>query len=125
MKLGWKYRIGLLLGAAVIAGFLYGLFASPLDSDADAHRRMQTTATLQLVGRSLNEWGAQHGRVPRDDEALSVLDLHEYPIRDGWGRPLIYKAVPSEGGAKFQLRSAGSNGKDENGEGDDIILQFR
>ena len=86
---------------------------------------MQTTARLELLGGSLDEWATQHGRVPNDQEALSVLELRESPARDGWGHPLIYRAIPGHGGRKFQLRSAGPNGQDDGGAGDDLTFPAR
>lgn len=120
MRAGQASRAGFCLGALAVACLIYALMAPPLDSNLEQHRKMQTSANLELVGRSLDEWTARHGRVPDDREALGVLELRESPAKDGWGHPLIYKAIPGHGNRKFQLRSAGPNGQDDGGEGDDI-----
>lgn len=125
MTTDWAPRAGLCLGALAAVGLLYAVMAPPLDSNADEHRKMQTTANLELVGSSLDEWAARHGRVPGDQEALSVLELRESPVRDGWGHPLIYRAIPGPAGRKFQLRSVGPNGQDDGGHGDDISFPAR
>lgn len=121
-----RFRLGLGVGALLSAGLLYALVQSPLDSNADEHHRMQTHAILELVGSSLGHWAAQHGRVPSDQEALSVLELRASSrVRDGWGHPLVYRAVPGHGGRPFQLRSVGPNGRDEGGGGDDVGFPVR
>jgi Type II secretion system (T2SS), protein G len=125
MKAAWISRAGIALGVLVAVGLLYVLIAPPLDGNADMHRKMQTKASLEVVGRSLDEWVVQHGRAPNNQEALSVLELRESPVRDGWGHPLIYQAIPGRDGRKFQLRSAGPNGQDDGGEGDDIVFPTR
>lgn len=122
MKSTWASRAGLGLGLLLAAGLLYALVKPPLDSNADEHQRMQTIASLELVGSSLDDWAARQGRVPSDQEALSVLELRVSPVRDGWGHPLVYRAIPGRGGRPFQLRSVGPNGRDDGGEGDDVTF---
>lgn len=126
MSVRFRVGFGLGVGALLAAGLLYALLQPPLDSNADEHHRMQTHASLELVGSSLDHWAAQHGRVPSDQEALSVLELRaSSPVRDGWGHPLVYRAVPGHGGRPFQLRSVGPNGRDEGGGGDDLGFPVR
>lgn len=123
--MGVRFRLCLGMAALLAAGLLYALVKPPLDSNVDEHQRMQTIASLELVGGSLDAWVAQHGRVPSDQEALGVLELRVSPVRDGWGHPLVYRALPGYGGRPFQLRSVGPNGRDEGGEGDDIGFPVR
>jgi len=125
MKAAWLSRTGLGLGTLLAAGLFYTLMPLSSDSNVDEHRKMQTIAKLELVGQSLDEWAARQGRVPGNGEALGVLELRESPVLDGWGHPLIYKAVPGHGGRKFQLRSAGPNGRDDGGKGDDLTFPSR
>lgn len=126
VKAAWLSRAGLGLGILLAAGLFYTLMPLSSDRNVDEHRKMQTIAKLELVGQSLDEWVTRQGRVPGNDEALGVLELRKSPVLDGWGHPLIYKVVPGHhGGRKFQLRSAGPNGLDDGGDGDDLTLPAR
>jgi hypothetical protein len=86
-----------------------------------------TRATLKKVEVGVNVYRAEKGQYP---ESLTILlkpnDDHPqgYLIgfkdlpADAWGNALIY--VRAADGSSFKLRSAGPNGMDDAGEGDDI-----
>ncbi len=48
-----------------------------------------------------------------------MLDIVHGEVIDAWGNPLFYRS-PGSKAAKFDLYSAGPNGKDDCGAGDDI-----
>ncbi|WP_338847454.1 hypothetical protein V8J88_01900 [Massilia sp. W12] len=68
----------------------------------------------------MNAWIKENGRAPNISEGLSVLQFKTYPVRDGWGRPLIYKPDFLLKKQQFYLYSTGPNGIDDGGEDDDI-----
>lgn len=87
-----------------------------------------TLAALRSVRTGLAIYKSQFSRAPDTlDELLKgteafpkgFLDGGALP-KDGWGRALVYAA--REGGAKYDLRSVGANGTDEQGGGDDVSL---
>lgn len=120
-----RFRVSLGLSALLAVGLLHALMAPPMGGNAGAHRKMETITSLQLASGALDGWTAQQGRVRSDQEALSVLELCVSPVRDAWGYPLIYRAMPGHGGRKFQLRSMGPNGRDDGGDGDDLTFPAR
>lgn len=111
------------LAALAAAGALYtglGRLLAPLDSDPLVHSRMQTQATLRIVGAEVRSWVQAHdGRLPGDAEGLSVLGLRQ-PARDSWGRPLVYRVQAAGARYPFALYSLGPLGVDRNGAGDNI-----
>ncbi|MBL8858499.1 MAG: type II secretion system protein GspG [Planctomycetes bacterium] len=56
---------------------------------------------------------------PTDSFPNGFIEGGELPT-DGWGRAFVYSA--RENGAKFDLRSMGPNGVDDQGSGDDVSL---
>ena len=120
IKLKYLSALILVLLGIFVTRFCY-VILNPLDSDAEMQRLSKTLAVLKLCDNSLKTWIVENHQVPTSDEGLSVLKLSVYPVRDGWGRTLIYKEGLISESEKFNIYSVGPNGTDENGLGDDVI----
>ncbi|MDZ4774031.1 MAG: type II secretion system protein GspG [Planctomycetota bacterium] len=92
-----------------------------------ALERESTVKSLRAVRTGIAIYKSQFQRVPNTlDELLKgtdtfpkgFLDGSEVP-KDGWGRALVYSV--RENGAKYDLRSSGANGVDDQGAVDDVL----
>ncbi len=99
----------------------------------------ETFEELQLVSDAIGEYWQDVGSLPPDLDALlvrpdevtgwlgpylgeSFIDLATQglgPTEDAWGNPYIYEVA---GTNEANVRSAGINGTDEDGDGDDITI---
>ncbi len=95
---------------------------------AVAAEREATLKSLRSVRTGLAIYRSQFQRVPSAlDELVKGTDAFpkgflegtEVP-KDGWGRALVYSV--RDNGAKYDLRSTGANGVDDQGAGDDVLL---
>jgi hypothetical protein len=70
---------------------------------------------MPLLGelRTTYRVGAWYCLAPQTDAAGNYLD--------SWGRPIELTIVPEE--HRIRMRSLGENGRDEGGEGDDIVME--
>jgi hypothetical protein len=96
---------------------------------ATAAAQEETQAAMEWLATRLEVYRIENGAYPRALEVLAqpgsgypkgYLDGGSMPD-DGWGSALRYKAAPD--GKGFTLWSAGANGADEGGLGDDILLR--
>jgi hypothetical protein len=98
--------------------------------DAETSEAVQEShAAMEWLATRLEVYRIESGSYPR---ALSVLSqpTKSYPKgfldgggmpNDGWGRELRYEAAPD--GKSFRLWSAGPDGRDESGAGDDLSMR--
>ena len=114
MKKFWKIGGALALTFSIIS--LSNFLSLKTDSDGK-YFRLSTQSDVNMLARMVSTWSSMHGRIPTDLEGLRILDTQARLV-DGWGRPLIYKN--QNGKTLFFIYSAGPNGKDELGHGDDI-----
>jgi hypothetical protein len=117
----WRFpmvSVGL-CGVLIIAYFL----SRPIDSDPEMHQSMKTSAVVELVGKNMDLWVKEHGRMPTAEEGLRILELKQNPVVDGWGRDLVYRTSRGSNGSSFLLYSVGPNGEDEGAAGDDIAYR--
>jgi hypothetical protein len=96
--------------------------AEPSESD----EVLATRAGLLAIRSGIAVYRADAGRIP-DQLALLTKPTTNFPEaflngkplpQDGWKREFIYK--PEADGKKYALYSAGPDGKDDNGAGDDV-----
>lgn len=90
--------------------------------------RTATVASLKTVKIGVKLYTNQFQRAPKSLSEL-LTPTESFPsgfvdnaemLKDGWGRPFVY--VAGADGKSFELRSAGPNGVDDKGAGDDVIL---
>jgi hypothetical protein len=100
---------------------------APEPQPAGEPEREASLKALRSVRTGIAIYKSQFQRAPaalddlvRGTDAFpkGFLEGSEVP-KDGWGRALIYSV--RDNGAKYDLRSAGANGADDNGAGDDVL----
>ena len=122
----WEAEGGWLEGD--LAGGAGGIFFEDDDPLAMTFEEAVTDANLATVDLALLIYNLEN-----DDYPASLADLttatSSYPQgylggsevpKDGWDNELVYERVSKTG---YRLRSAGANGVDEDGEGDDWVVQ--
>jgi len=104
--------VGLLLSMVVVVAVPQ--FASIVDTKID-----KTFSDLDALRTGLSLYQARHQRYPSEAEGLSVLapDFVARISRDPWGSAYAYRLVRPE---SYLLYSAGADGLDEGGAGDDV-----
>lgn len=118
----------LLIGGGVSAVFI---IIFPKGALRPGWRGRQTSYVLNYVSRTMKlyEEGALSPCPPPPTAGLGALEnwmrlvgglSPEEGLVDGWHRPLVY-GVDNRGPFGFYLYSAGPNGVDEKGVGDDIV----
>lgn len=136
-----------LIGVAAIAGLWAGFVAEAAqetagafderddDPDMPPSSRPSTADAAALARSSLKEldkavrtYRAENGSYPKtlsalllptDDHPAGYLPKGATTLSDPWGNPYLYR--PVNDGSSFVLRSAGPNGTDDQGKGDDIV----
>jgi hypothetical protein len=111
--LKWK---GIVVAVVIAAAMI---FIRPFFERIDSTPASQTESVLLIVGNSIDDWRDEHKRAPSTEEGVSLLSFNKSALSDGWGQPLIYRNMGGEK-SDYLLYSAGPNGRDENGGGDDI-----
>jgi len=100
--------------------------ATPPPEPTESDEVLSTRAGLLTIRSGIAVYRADAGRIP-DQLALLTKPTTNFPEaflngkplpQDGWKREFIYK--PEADGKKYALYSAGPDGKDDNGAGDDI-----
>jgi hypothetical protein len=98
-------------------------FIWPLDSGAQS-----TRYKLDLGSQRIAVWSRSHGRLPTDAEGVgTVLTEGGVPKMgfsigiDAWGHPVLYHLKSDGLRHCASVYSAGPNGRDEGGAGDDIV----
>ena len=104
--------LGLLLSIAVLIAV--PLFSSIVDSKIG-----KAFHDLDALRTGLSSYQARHHRYPSEAEGLSVLapDFVARISQDPWGSAYAYRVVTRE---SYLLYSAGADGLDEGGAGDDV-----
>ena len=94
--------------------------SSTHDAEAWSSRASQTAHRILLLERRVEEFRAEHGRLPGQEAFKSFLISDDDPIslHDDWHRDIIYR-VPGVHG-EFDLHSPGEDGVDNGGDEDDI-----
>jgi len=123
---------GIAGGAAALLAARFEEVSRPVTYPVSPHKTEDPT---QIARRDLRDLKAgigvyrlEHGSYPPSLEVLLektpeypdglLLDRAEVPA-DPWGNAYVYEVL--EKGAAYRLRSVGKNGKDESGEGDDVV----
>ena len=115
----------------VIAGLL-GAIGVWMWQARRSGQSQRTFRVVQSFAMSLGSHSGLHGRIPgpslqdavnellREERFAGTRVAWRWVVRgtDAWGRPFIYEWHP--GGGRAIIRSAGPNGTDEGGAGDDI-----
>jgi general secretion pathway protein G len=100
-------------------------FVLVLTGEATSSRSGKTRSDLASTATYIELLRLEKGRLPTaaewDDQIQGQAGLETYPVvQDAWGRRFIYLAPGKHG--DFDLYSAGANGLDEMGKGDDISV---
>lgn len=117
----------LLFGGGVI-------FTAPPPGGRPDDALAKTRAEINMAGQAVSSYAQGHRHVPNDAEGLKLLTektangsapsyLKEVPM-DSWGHPLIYKLLDART-QKFMIYSAGPDGIDNGGAGDDVIAGMK
>jgi hypothetical protein len=113
---------------AIILFLLAGCRA---DADPKLNAKLRTEARLSVLHATIEQYRVTEGAYPTTSQSLPALlsPAHETaPLRpggdmfkDGWGRNFIYRGPDSNAAPqRYTLYSAGANGRDEMGAGDDV-----
>ena len=113
----------LLFGGGVI-------FTAPPPGGRPGDALAKTRTEINMAGQAVSSYAQEHQHAPNDTEGLKLLTektangsapsyLKEVPM-DSWGHPLIYKLLDIKT-QKFMIYSAGPDGIDNGGAGDDVI----
>ena len=86
---------------------------------------MSAQADIFAIGTQLRAYEVTNERFPTTAQGLVPLVqfklLDKVPL-DPWGNPYIYHCPGRNGADSFDLYSAGPNGQDDYGAGDDIVV---
>jgi general secretion pathway protein G len=114
-----------LLIVIVILGLLLSLVAPAMFSKVTSSQKKTAKAQMQMLTTALDTYRLDVGGYPETLEELRKSAKagwdgpylpREVPV-DPWGNPYVYK-TPGDGGAPYDLRSYGKDGK-PGGSGDD------
>jgi hypothetical protein len=102
---------------------------SPFSAGAREFPVQATLRHLEQLQRAIDEHEKSTGELPRDSEHLGIiarLRAPGVPIRDGvatdgWGSAYLYRLLEPGSQLRYEIYSAGKNGADEAGGGDDIV----
>lgn len=124
-----------LMAVLIILGLLATVVIKNFVGQVDKAKVTTTKANLRLLHSAITQFKMDTGRLPTEDEGLSVLleeptdvqswqtggylETTELP-KDGWGHDFIYQLYP-ESGKPFVIKSLGADGE-EGGEGYDTDL---
>jgi general secretion pathway protein G len=123
------------MAVLIILGLLAAVVVRNFVGQTDKARVTTTKASLRLLQSAVNQFKMDTGRLPTEDEGLTVLivppdDVADYPPggyiettelpKDAWGNDFIYELYP-ESGKPFVIKSLGADGQ-EGGEGYDADL---
>jgi general secretion pathway protein G len=124
-----------LMAVLIILGLLAAVVVRNFVGQTDKARVTTTKASLRILQSAVNQFKMDTGRLPTEDEGLTVLivppdDVADYPPdgyiettelpKDAWGNDFIYELYP-ESGKPFVIKSFGADGQ-EGGEGYDADL---
>jgi hypothetical protein len=98
-------------GLALMAGF--ALLWPPIDESVS--KTQVTCVHFKDVNQAIALYRAAHGHLPAQLTDLLPEQLRELPI-DPWGRSMHYRVLSD---SSWSLHSAGPNGRNEDGAGDD------
>jgi general secretion pathway protein G len=124
-----------LLLVLIILVVLAGI-AVPIYTGQSKKAKIQATkASINMLKTALNTFETQYDHYPTSDEGIDalihppvapdgsqpakLLDADTVPT-DGWGHAFLYRCPGSVNTDGYDLWSAGENGNDEGGSGDDI-----
>jgi hypothetical protein len=103
------------------------LLGAPSAEAGEPAAAYATRAALHQLRTAIETFEAATGAVPENRKQLGVVArLHAPAVvlgqgvpLDGWGNPFVYRRTTPETGG-WLLYSAGANGRDEQGSGDDV-----
>jgi hypothetical protein len=132
VRIGGATAIGLCI--LVVAGFL--CLSHGHREFLNAH---YTGSQIYRLGALMRSYGQMYGRMPGPSLNEAVGKLKEFAKnenagdsidwstfiknQDAWGHPYIYQW--RNDGKAIQLRSMGSNGQDDLGQGDDLVANIK
>jgi hypothetical protein len=99
--------------------------ASPIDSHG-YWSLTHTSLEIQTISDSIASYAEENRRIPSNREVLTALENDRsakhfvYFPRDHWGHPYVYKVLDANL-FRFVVYSAGPDGADNGGAGDDVI----
>ena len=100
---------------------LHVILTNCVDRKVDLPADMGALVRLVRAGPRIEGWEMETWRLRR---SIELRDGHETLV-DGFGRPVIYRTTKARPrvlpGSEYDLYSAGANGLDENGLGDDLF----
>jgi len=105
-----------------------GISVEPAGVPEVSVEEMVTDASLTTVDVGLLIYSLENGDYPASLDELVVasssyeegyLGMSEVPL-DGWGNALVYERVSD---SDYRLRSKGADGMDDQGAGDDMVMQ--
>jgi len=109
----------------VVIGFVVGLPLVRVGDNAVGAARHTLTVTAELLER----FRQQRGVYPRDIHEIDALLAGDIPAAnaerlhtDPWGHPITYRFPARDPMCEFELYSKGPNGRDEQGGGDDVVV---
>jgi general secretion pathway protein G len=119
-----------LMAVLIILGLLAAVVVRNFAGRVDDARVKVTKASLRQLHTAINEFRMDTGRLPTEQEGLTVLvqqpadvagwrpggyiETVEVP-KDGWNRDFVFESLP-ESGKPFVIKSLGADGQ-EGGEG--------
>lgn len=121
---------------AIVVVFISMLFVSKV-TYARTDKVRATLVRMEIFLEALGEFRNDTGRFPSTSEGLTALinkpaDVENwngpylnYPLipLDSWGKEYVYFYPAKSSDKEFDIYSTGINRTDENGHGDDIVLQ--
>lgn len=116
-------RSTLISAVAALTTAGVALWPSPLDEHRGEARLLASLNDIAVLSQAVEIYRKDSGDFPTESQGLQVLVSSTPPVldklpHDPWGRPYIYRRMPSTPG--FELHSTGLNGRDEGGAGDDV-----
>jgi hypothetical protein len=84
---------------------------------------MEGRIGIANLSQAVELYRQDNGDIPTEAQGLAVLVSSSRPLldrlpNDPWGAPYLYRRTASKPG--FEIHSAGRNGRDEGGAGDDL-----
>lgn len=120
-------RRSTLIAAVVALTCLVAVFLmlTSMSSHHRGYRLTEIRVDIANLSQAVGLYRDDHGDVPTESQGLEALLSGPPPLidklpKDPWGKPYLYRRTPSKPG--FEIHSAGRNGLDEGGAGDDVTL---
>ncbi len=116
-----------LMVVLLLIGVLAGIAALNLPKILGSGKTKATRASMEVVASAIGLYKMENNAFPPTNDLTPLVSAgyltKQSDLRDAWDNPLIFYSPANVGGAQVEwlLVSAGENGIDESGGGDDII----